>query len=77
MGLVIFVLLVGIVVAILLTPALQERARKRREALKDTVHEAVVRRLDDHRRGGPKPPGGGTEDARDRPKDKPGEDGDR
>lgn len=50
MGGVILLFIVGLVVVILVTPALRERARKRMERDRDTVHEAVVRRLDDHRR---------------------------
>ncbi len=50
MGVAILIFIVALIVVILITPAMRERERKRRDAIKDTVHEAVVRRLDDHRR---------------------------
>lgn len=50
MGGLILVFLLALVVVILLTPALRERARKRRDEVAEAAHEAVIRRLDDHRK---------------------------
>lgn len=50
MGGLILAFLLGVVVVILVTPALRARARARRERVQDAAHEAVIRRLDDHRK---------------------------
>jgi hypothetical protein len=54
MGGVILILLLGIAIVILLTPAIRARARKQRDDIAESAHEAVIKRLDDHRarRGG-------------------------
>jgi hypothetical protein len=49
MGGVILILLLGIAIVILLTPAIRARGRKQRDDVAETAHEAVVKRLDDHR----------------------------
>lgn len=50
MGGAILIVLLGLVVIILITPALRARARRRRMQVQDAAHEAVVQRLDDHRK---------------------------
>jgi type II secretory pathway pseudopilin PulG len=55
MGGIILILLLGIVVVILLTPAMRARARRQRDDVAKTAHEAVVKRLDDHRARRSKP----------------------
>jgi len=50
MGGVILILIVAVVVVILVTPAMRARAKERREAVDRTDHEAMVSRLEDHRR---------------------------
>jgi hypothetical protein len=50
MGGIILVLLLGVAIVILLTPALRARGRKQRDDVAETAHEAVVKRLDDHRK---------------------------
>lgn len=50
MGGIIFVGLLAIIIVILVTPALRARAREKREEVDRTAHEAVVSRLEDHRR---------------------------
>ncbi len=50
MGGVILVFLLALVVVILVTPALRARAERKRQALDQRAHEAVVSRLEDHRR---------------------------
>ena len=50
MGGIIFIGLLAIVIVILITPALRARAREKREQGEPTAHEAVVSRLEDHRR---------------------------
>jgi hypothetical protein len=49
MGGIILVLLLGIAIVILVTPALRARGRKQRDDIAETAHEAVIKRLDDHR----------------------------
>jgi hypothetical protein len=48
-GLILIFLVAGIVV-LLLTPALRARARAQRLKEYDQAHEAIVKRLDDHRK---------------------------
>jgi hypothetical protein len=50
MGGVILVFLVALAIVILITPALRARGRKQRDDVARTAHEAVVSRLEDHRR---------------------------
>jgi hypothetical protein len=50
MGGMILVFLLILVVVILVTPALRTRARKQRDDVANAAHEAVVSRLEDHRR---------------------------
>ena len=50
MGGVILIGILSIIVVILVTPALQARARLKRESVDRTGHETVVSRLEDHRR---------------------------
>jgi hypothetical protein len=50
MGGVILVFLLGIAIVILITPALRTRGRKQRDDVARTAHEAVVSRLEDHRK---------------------------
>ena len=45
-----FTALLILLVVILVTPALRTRARKQRDDVASTAHEAVVSRLEDHRR---------------------------
>lgn len=56
MGGVILIVLLGIAIVILVTPALRARGRKQRDDVAQSAHEAVIKRLDDHRarRNGPK-----------------------
>jgi hypothetical protein len=49
MGGIILALLLGMVIVILVTPALRARGRKQRDDVAQTAHEAVIKRLDDHR----------------------------
>jgi len=53
MGGVIFIFLLAVLIVILVTPAvrtaLDRQRAKRRQGTVETPHEAVVRRLDDHR----------------------------
>jgi hypothetical protein len=55
MGGVILIVLVGLAVVILLTPAMRARARERRNEVAKAAEDAVVRRIEDHKewRGGP------------------------
>lgn len=62
MGVPILILLLAGFVVILITPAWRERMRRRRDRLQDTAHEAVVQRLEDHRRR-KKPGGDGGKDS--------------
>jgi hypothetical protein len=50
MGGVILVGLLAVLIVILITPALRSRAKEKREEVDRTAHEAVVSRLEDHRR---------------------------
>lgn len=50
MGAVVLALLLGIAIVILITPALRARGRKQRDEVAQTAHEAVVSRLEDHRK---------------------------
>lgn len=50
MGGVILVFILAMLVVILLTPALRARAKEKRETVDGSAHEAVVSRLEDHRR---------------------------
>jgi flagellar biosynthesis/type III secretory pathway M-ring protein FliF/YscJ len=50
MGGVIFVFLILMVIVILVTPALRNRGRKQRDDLAQTAHEAVISKLEDHRK---------------------------
>lgn len=50
MGGIILVGLLAILIVILITPAIRERRKEKREAVDRTAHEAVVSRLEDHRR---------------------------
>lgn len=50
MGGIIFIELIAIVIVILITPAFRARARRDRDATGSTAHEAVISRLEDHRR---------------------------
>ena len=50
MGGIILVGLLAILIVVLITPALRARAKEKREAVDRTEHEAVVSRLEDHRR---------------------------
>ncbi len=50
MGGVILVFLLAIAIVILVTPALRARARGKREEVAKSAHDAVVSRLEDHRK---------------------------
>jgi hypothetical protein len=50
MGGVILIFLLGLAIVILVTPALRGRGRKQRDDVAKTAHEAVISRLEDHRR---------------------------
>lgn len=50
MGGIILIALLAVLVVILITPALRARARERQAGENPTAHEAVVSRLEDHRR---------------------------
>ena len=50
MGGVILIVLLGIAIVILVTPALRARGRKQREDIAQSAHEAVISRLEDHRK---------------------------
>jgi type II secretory pathway pseudopilin PulG len=50
MGGIILVGLIAVLIVILITPALRARAKEKREEVDRTAHEAVVSRLEDHRR---------------------------
>jgi len=50
MGGIILVFLLAMVIVILVTPALRARARKHRDSVAQSAHEAVISRLEDHRR---------------------------
>ena len=50
MGGIIFIGLLAIIIVLLVTPALRARAREKREEVDRTAHEAIVSRLEDHRR---------------------------
>ena len=50
MGGIILIALVAILIVVLITPALRARAREKREKADSTAHEAVVSKLEDHRR---------------------------
>jgi len=50
MGGVILVFLLAIAIVILVTPALRARARGKRDEVAKSDHDAVVSRLEDHRK---------------------------
>ncbi|HEY7800123.1 MAG TPA: hypothetical protein VIA80_15250 [Hyphomonadaceae bacterium] len=50
MGGIILVGLIAVLIVILITPALRARAKVKRSEVDHTAHEAVVSRLEDHRR---------------------------
>jgi hypothetical protein len=50
MGGIILVALIAVLIVILIRPALRARAKEKREEADRTAHEAVVSRLEDHRR---------------------------
>jgi type II secretory pathway pseudopilin PulG len=50
MGGIILIGLVAILIVVLITPALRARTKEKREEADRTAHEAVVSRLEDHRR---------------------------
>jgi FtsZ-interacting cell division protein ZipA len=50
MGGVILVFLLAIAIVILVTPALRARAREKRDDVAKTAHDAVISRLEDHRK---------------------------
>jgi flagellar biosynthesis/type III secretory pathway M-ring protein FliF/YscJ len=50
MGGVILVFLIGLAIVILVTPALRARGRKQRDDVAQTAHDAVISRLEDHRK---------------------------
>jgi type II secretory pathway pseudopilin PulG len=50
MGGVILVFLLAIAIVILVTPALRARARAKRDEVAKSAHDAVVSRLEDHRK---------------------------
>lgn len=50
MGGVILVFLLGLAIVILVTPALRARARERRDEVAKSAHDAVISRLEDHRK---------------------------
>lgn len=56
MGGVILGFLVVLAIVILLTPAIRARGRKQRGDVANTAHEAVVSRLEDHRKNRPRSP---------------------
>lgn len=49
MGGIIFIGLVVLAILVLLSPAIRERARRRRDEISDAAAEAVVKRLEDRR----------------------------
>jgi hypothetical protein len=50
MGGVILIFLLAMVIVILVTPALRARGRKARDDVAQSAHDAVISRLEDHRR---------------------------
>jgi flagellar biosynthesis/type III secretory pathway M-ring protein FliF/YscJ len=50
MGGVILIFLLVVVILILITPALRARGAKARDDVAQTAHEAVISRLEDHRK---------------------------
>lgn len=50
MGGVILVFLLAVAIVILVTPALRARAREKRDEVAKTAHDAVISRLEDHRK---------------------------
>ncbi len=50
MGGVILVFLLGLAIVILVTPALRARAREKRDDVAKSAHDAVISRLEDHRK---------------------------
>ena len=50
MGGIILVFLLAIAIVILVTPALRARAREKRGEVAKSAHDAVISRLEDHRR---------------------------
>jgi type II secretory pathway pseudopilin PulG len=50
MGGVILVFLLAVAIVILVTPALRARGRRNRDDVAQSAHEAVISRLEDHRR---------------------------
>ena len=50
MGGIILVFLLAIAIVILVTPALRARAREKRDEVAKSAHDAVISRLEDHRR---------------------------
>jgi hypothetical protein len=49
MGGAILIVIVGLVILLLLTPAMRARAARRRDEIETAAHDAVVRRLEDER----------------------------
>ncbi|MDP3740674.1 MAG: hypothetical protein Q8R02_25025 [Hyphomonadaceae bacterium] len=56
MGGVILVFLLVVAIVILVAPALRARGRKQRDDVANTAHEAVISRLEDHRKNRPRSP---------------------
>ena len=50
MGGIILVFLLAIAIVILVTPALCARAREKRDEVAKSAHDAVISRLEDHRK---------------------------
>jgi hypothetical protein len=50
MGGIILIALMALLIVILITPAIRRRAKQKRDEGDPTAHEAVVSRLEDHRR---------------------------
>ena len=50
MGGVILIFLLALAIVILVTPALRGRGRKSRDDVAQSAHDAVISRLEDHRR---------------------------
>lgn len=50
MGGIILVFLLGLAIVILVTPALRARAREKRDDVAKSAHDAVISRLEDHRK---------------------------
>ena len=56
MGGVILIGLLALVIVLLLTPALRARAVRKRDDVANAAHEAVISRLEDHRKPKPRNP---------------------